>query len=194
MSHYFSQKQESPINISNLKFVLGSRTYNFITGSGVFSKDRVDFGTNILVNYMSIKNDDKVLDLGCGIGVVGRVCLDKTKNKVVMVDVNERAVEIAKKNVKGFKNVEVKQSNIFENLKDEMFNVILLNPPQTAGKKVCMQMISESKEHLIVGGSLQVIARHNKGGEGLSEYMKEVFGNLDTLAKKGGYRVYISKK
>lgn len=193
MSHYFTKKQESPVGYSKFEYLYDNRIYSFITTNGVFSKGKVDFGTNVLVNYMIVNENDKVLDLGCGIGIVGRICLEKTKNKVFMVDMNERAVEVAKKNVKMFKNVEIKQSDIFEKLSGEMFDVILLNPPQTAGKKVCLQMIKESKEHLVNNGSLQVVARHNKGGETFSNYMKEIFGNVDTLAKKGGYRVYISR-
>jgi len=73
------------------------------------------------------------------------------------------------------------------------FDVILLNPPQTAGRKLCFRMIEESRKYLKKGGSLQLVARHNKGGRVLSEKMEEVFGNLETIARKGGYRVYVSR-
>lgn len=172
--------------------MLRGKKFSFFTGSGVFSKDAVDYGTEVLTNYMQIKDTDKVLDLGCGIGIVGRVAATLTKNKVFLVDVNERAVDLAKKNVRDLKNVSVFVSDRYEKLQGEKFDVILFNPPQTAGRKLCFEMIAHAKEHLVTGGSIQVVARHNKGGETFSKYMQEVYGNVETLCRKGGYRVYKS--
>ena len=75
----------------------------------------------------------------------------------------------------------------------EKFDVILLNPPQTAGKKICFRMIEESKEHLNKGGSLQLVARHQKGGRSLQAKMEEVFGNVKVIARGSGYRIYYSE-
>lgn len=190
--HYFTKKPSSFLNLTKIKVVISGVQYEFFSGSGVFSKSKVDFGSRVLAENMSIKENDDVLDLGCGIGVIGRVAREKTKGKVVLSDVNKRAVKLSKMNMKGLDNVEVFQGNMYENLKDMKFDVILLNPPQTAGKKVCLTLIAKAKEYLKTGGSLQVVARHNKGGETLSLYMKEVYGNLETLVKEGGYRVYLS--
>jgi 16S rRNA G1207 methylase RsmC len=54
-------------------------------------------------------------------------------------------------------------------------------------------MIEKSKDFLKPGGTLQIVARHNKGGKSLSEKMNSVFGNVEDIAKKSGYRIYISK-
>ncbi len=192
MSHYYSAHQESPLQLKKIEAVLRGKTFSFFTGSGVFSKDTIDYGTTVLAKYMQVSEKDSVLDLGCGIGVIGRVAATLTKEKVVLVDVNQRAVELAKKNTKGLENVSVFVSDSYQKLQEEKFHVILFNPPQSAGKKLCFQMIADAKEHLYLGGSIQVVARHNKGGETLSLHMKEVFGNVDTLCRKGGYRVYKS--
>ena len=192
MSHYYSQVQESDLALKKIHAVLRGKRFSFFTGSGVFSKDKVDYGTTVLVNYMEIKKNDTVLDLGCAIGVVGCVAATLTQGKVILVDVNVRAVQLAKKNSFPYKNVQVLHSDSYEKISEEKFDVILLNPPQSAGKKLCFAMIEEAKKHLSSQGSLQVVARHNKGGEVLSKHMEEVFGNLSTLAKKGGYRVYKS--
>ena len=144
------------------------------------------------VTPMEINEDDKVLDLGCCIGRVGRVAATKTKNKVILTDVNKRAVKLAKMNTRKIRTIKVLHGNAFEKIK-EKFDVILFNPPQAAGKKICYAMIKDSKDFLLKDGTLQVVARHNKGGGSLSEYMESVFGNLKTIAKKGGYRVYVSK-
>jgi len=192
MKHYFSEKQDSEFKVKTINEILCNREYTFFTSSGVFSKKKVDYGTKVLVNNMIIGIEDKVLDLGCGIGIVGKVAASKTKGKIVLTDINKRAVKLAKMNTKGVKTIKVLQGSGFEKIKDK-FNVILLNPPQTAGKKVCHAMIKDAKDFLLKDGTLQVVARHNKGGESLSEYMESVFGNMKTIAKKGGYRVYVSK-
>lgn len=192
MAHYYSAQQEGPLQLKKIEVVLRGKRFSFCTASGVFSKDKVDYGTAVLAEYMQVSEKDRVLDLGCGIGIIGRVAATLTKEKVVLVDVNQRAVELAKMNTKGLENISVLLSDSYEKLQGEKFHVILLNPPQSAGKKLCMQMISEAKEHLFSGGSIQVIARHNKGGETLSKYMQELYGNVETLCRKGGYRVYKS--
>ena len=113
--------------------------------------------------------------------------------KVTFSDINERAVKITRINLKLHKlKAEVVQSDRFENIK-EKYNTILLNPPQTAGKELCFRLIEDSKKHLNKNGTLQVVARHNKGGKELSKKMKEVFGNIIEIAKGSGYRIYASE-
>jgi len=90
------------------------------------------------------------------------------------------------------KNADVKYSKLYLNVK-EKFNTIVVNPPITAGRKLCFRIIEESKKHLEKNGLLQLIARHRKGGKILGEKMLEVFGNMEEKAKSGGYRLYISK-
>ena len=115
------------------------------------------------------------------------------KAKIVMSDINERAIFLTQKNIRQNKiqNATAIQSDGFENIK-ETFDVILLNPPQTAGKEICFKLIRESKDHLNKNGTLQLVARHQKGGKSLSEYMKVVFGNVKEIAKNKGYRIYVS--
>ncbi len=186
--HYFSEEQDSEFELKEFTAVLNGHEYKFYTASGVFSKKKLDYGTKVLVENMQVKG--RVLDLGCGLGVVGKVAAESAK-EVVMTDINKRAVKLAKMNTKGMKNVKVIQGDQYAKVQGK-FDVILLNPPQTAGKKVCLAMISDAKNFLVKGGSLQVVARHNKGGKTLSEYMQKDYGNMETLCRCGGYRVYKS--
>jgi len=114
---------------------------------------------------------------------------------VVMSDVNKRAVMLAKMNIK-INNIkaEIYQGSLYEKIKNNDFDVVLSNPPQTAGKEICFKLIEQSNEHLKNNGNLQLVARHNKGGKTLSKKMEEVFGNVRVIAKKSGYWVYVSKK
>lgn len=194
MAYYFSKKQDTALNLNKIKANLRGSYLEFYTGSGVFSKDKVDKGTELLINSAVLKDKWKVLDLGCGYGVVGIVAKKLfPKTIVMMADVNKRAVKLAKMNLE-LNRVEgyVLRSDLFEKIKGK-FDTIIVNPPQKAGKDVCFNMIEESKEHLLENGLLQLVARHNVGGKTLAKKMGEVFGNVEVLAKKGGYRVYVSK-
>jgi 16S rRNA G1207 methylase RsmC len=75
-----------------------------------------------------------------------------------------------------------------------MFDTILLNPPISADMDVCYEMIKKSSEHLKENGTLQLVARNRKGGSRLMECMKETFGNVEVLGRKGGFWVYCSTK
>ena len=195
MTHYFSEEQKSPLRLRKIKVLLRGKEFEFFTGSGVFSGKKIDKGTEVLIENCIVKQDAVVLDYGCGYGAVGiAIAKSSPATEVVMVDINKRAIKLAKMNIELNRadNADVYYLNKFQKI-EKNFDVILLNPPQTAGKQVCFDMIRESKNYLTDGGTLQLVARHNKGGEQLSEYMKTVFGNVKIIAKKGGYRVYIGK-
>ena len=180
---------------SKITAVLKDMQFTFSTGSGVFSKSGIDKGTQILIQFAQVPEQGALLDLGCGYGPVGIVMKKIHPDlEVVCSDINERAVFLAKKNAASNRvEVKTRQSDGFEKIKG-MFDCILLNPPQTAGKKICQKLMADSFEHLSKGGTLQIVARHNKGGKALSEFMQDVFGNMAVVKIKSGYRVYISKK
>jgi len=195
MPHYYSEKQTSPLRLEKIKAVLRKKLFEFYSGSGVFSKKKVDNGTKVLVENCSVKDGWNILDLGCGYGVVGIVIAKIfPKTAVLMVDVNKRALKLAKMSLElnNVENADVKYSNLYSAVK-EKFNTIIVNPPITAGRKLCFRIIEEAKEHLEKDGLLQLIAKHRKGGKMLGEKMLEVFGNMEEKAKSGGYRLYISK-
>tara|TARA_Y100000310_G_C20654610_1_gene801338 strand:- start:803 stop:1381 length:579 start_codon:yes stop_codon:yes gene_type:complete len=190
MEHYFSSKQDSSAKIKEVFLRVKGEEFNFYLVSGTFSSKKIDKGTFVLAENMLVKSSWDVLDLGCGVGVLGVVAGKFCK--VWLSDPNERAIEFAKENLKRNKvkgKVKVGSGYVF----NKKFDSILLNPPQTAGKKICFELVEESKENLKKKGVLQVVVRRNKGGRGFEEKMKEVFGNVQVIAKKSGYWVYISK-
>ncbi len=193
--HYFTKSPTSIIKERKITAILRGKELVLHTGSGVFSPDRIDLGTRLLIEKSLVKKGETVLDFGCGYGAAGVAIAKAVPDvKVMMSDVNERAVMFAKKNVKVNKvKATAVQSDIFENVKGK-FDVILLNPPQTAVKKICFRMIEESKEHLNKNGSLQLVARHQKGGKSLQAKMEEVFGNVKVIARGSGYRIYYYEK
>ena len=194
MEHYFSEKQKSKLNVKEINIDILNHSFIFLTPSGVFSFGKFDNGSKLLINKSIIKEKSKVLDLGCGYGNVG-ICISKAyKVEVTLSDINERAINFTKKNaIKNNVNVEIIKSNAFQEI-NQKFDTILFNPPQHAGKDLCLSMIEESINYLNDNGTLQVVARHNKGGKSFEEHMKKIFNNCEHVAIKSGYRIYLSKK
>jgi len=189
LPHYYDERPDGKGMVMDVAFMARGRQFSMKSSTGVFSKSKLDRGTSVLLDHCLIKG--RVLDLGCGWGPVGTVI--KTlypDTDVVMADVNHRALSVARMNVEHL-GVDVIASDGFSRISGE-FDTILLNPPMAAGRKVCFRLIDESYQHINVGGSLQLVARHRKGGEQLEIHMRERFGNITTLAKKGGFRVYQS--
>jgi len=194
MEHYFTQKPKSRSKEKKIEYHFFEKTFIFLTSSSVFSKDKIDLGTNLLIKESKI-TDAKILDIGCGYGVVGIVL--KTlypKADITMSDVNERALLLAQHNCT-LNSVEIKtiKSHLFDNIK-EKFDIILSNPPQSAGKKLCFDLIQQSYGHLSKKGVLQLVARPSRGGRSLAGKMKEVFGNVTIIGRKSGYSLYYSEK
>ncbi len=195
MEHYYSEHQKSPLNLKKIRQKIDGNDFEFFTASGIFSKEKIDKGTLVLAESMLVAKSQKVLDMGCGIGVLGIIAAKFFDANVTMSDVNKRAVMLTRKNIELNKvKADIFQGNLYEQIKDNDFDVILSNPPQNAGKELCFELIEKSKNHLKSNGTLQLVARHNKGGQTLSEKMEEVFGNVKVIAKKSGYWVYLSVK
>ena len=183
------------MNLRKIKARLRGNELGFYAGAGVFSSSRVDRGTEILVDYSILKDGQRILDLGCGYGAVGLSVAKAFPNaEIVMTDVNARAVSLARMNAEmlKLKNVHVVQGDLFVNVTGK-FDVILLNPPQSAGRELCYAMMGGAHERLSKGGSLQLIARNKKGGEMLGKRMMDIFGNLRIIVKKSGYWLYCSE-
>lgn len=196
-NYYFSEKPKSKLETKEIQINIEGEKLKFVSPSAVFSYGKIDKASFTLVKNCHVSKGAKVLDLGCGYGFIG-ITLAKMRDDIELIftDINERAVFFCKKNIKLNKlsneRAKVLQGDMFEPVQSEMFDVILSNPPMHAGRKMCYQVIDEAKNHLKKQGSLQLVARHQRGGKMLMQHMQEQFGNVETLAKEGGFRVYKS--
>ncbi|HVP41440.1 MAG TPA: class I SAM-dependent methyltransferase [Candidatus Krumholzibacteriaceae bacterium] len=196
-NHYFSSKPSAKPNYGLIRVNLRDRYFEFLTASGVFSKKRVDLGTRLLIESMVLPESGNVLDLGCGYGAVGIVAAASYPLvHVYMVDVNARAMWLARENARRNRvdNVVLRGGFLYEPLKDMEFDAILSNPPVSAGLKVVVPIIEQAPGHLTSCGSLQMVVRSKIGGRRLSGVMEEAFGQVEVLARQSGYRVLLSKK
>ena len=193
MEHYFTD-QKSPYNPFLIPITLKFASFTLYSAQGIFSAKELDTGTKVLIEHMNIEKNTKVLDLGCGYGVVGIALLKKFPDaKVTFIDSNPRAILLTKKNLKkeGLLG-DVRKSDCFSAV-SEKFDTILTNPPYSAGRATCINFIKEAYTHLHQKGTLQLVCRRRKGGDVLESVMKDVFGNVKVLGSKSGFRVYCSE-
>ena len=193
--HYFTRNPTSAGGPRTFSLMVRGYTLLFHTEAGVFSRERLDNGTKLMLQHLQIAPTDRVLDLGCGYGVVGVVAGKLApQGPIILVDINERAVALARKNlqVNGIDNAEVYQSDGFEAIADQTFDVIALNPPIRTGLAVIYRLIEESAAHLAPGGSFYLVGRTQQGVLRLAKKMAKVFGQVEEVAKGGGYRVFVS--
>lgn len=197
-NHYFTKHPTSGKRKGLVKCILRGREFQFLTSSGVFSSRKLDNGTRLLIENMTVPSKGRFLDLGCGYGPIGIVAASLQPDIMVwMTDINERAVNLAKANAKKskVKNVVIEQGNLYSPVEGMTFQTIVSNPPISAGmKRVVSPMVREAPEYLSPGGSLQMVVQSNKGGKTLRGYMEETFGSVEIVTRGSGYRVFSSVK
>lgn len=191
---YYAENPDSAHDIHELKVTLLGQSFTFLTDSGVFSKKMVDYGSQVLLNTLDFEKGKTLLDLGCGYGPLG-ISLAKVQGvKPTMVDINNRAIDLAKQN--GQKNgveADIFQSNIYEKV-NGTFDYIISNPPIRAGKQVVHTIISESINYLKVDGNLTIVIQKKQGAPSAKAKMEEVFGNVEILKRDKGYYILRSEK
>ncbi|UCC68016.1 MAG: class I SAM-dependent methyltransferase [Armatimonadota bacterium] len=196
-NHYFTERPTSRGKRQTLTVTLRGRKLRLITESGVFSRARVDPGTRLLINHMEVGEEERFLDLGCGYGVVGIIAaLLAPKGKVTLVDINERAVALARENLalNNIQNAEALQGDGFAPVAGRTFDVIALNPPIRSGLRVVHHLIEESSNHLSPQGCFYLVGRTRQGVIRLAQKMSQTFEHVQEIAKGGGYRVYRSRR
>ena len=188
--HYYTNKPTSGHAPRMIKEELLGRLFTFETDAGVFSRDEIDFGTRVLVKSLPPLKG-RVLDLGCGWGASGiPAAAANPECEILSSDVNERAVELANRNIRanGLSNIKAVVSDGFENITGE-FSVIYTNPPIRAGKNVIYSLFRGAKEHLVPGGALYIVIRKQQGAPSALKFLKEEYSSAEVIEHSGGYWV-----
>lgn len=196
MSQYFDNDKSIKSDKRLISFYFNDRKYNVYSDNGVFSKDRFDYGSNVLLNSINISElSGNVLDLGCGIGVVGVILGTLNKNiDIDMVDVNERAIDLSKENI-SLNNIKANVfiSDVYSNI-GKRYDFIITNPPIRAGKDVVRKFLIGSYNYLKEDGVLYFVMRKNHGVKSMIGELSDRFDVCILSRDKGFYAVKCTKK
>lgn len=165
----------------------------FETHSSNFSPNNIDIGTLAMLSVTDFSKDDKVLDLGCGYGVVG-ILAGKLigQENIIMCDISESAVRQARINAElnEVSNIDIRLSDGFRNIPDNNFTLILSNPPYHADFSVPKHFIETGFKKLVFGGKLIMVTKR------LTWYKNKfisIFGGVK-IHEINGYYVFIAEK
>lgn len=195
--HYYTNKPMTAHDRKVLEVSLRGQPFRFVSDAGVFSKGGIDYGSRTLIEAMEIPVDAKVLDVGCGYGPIGLAAARlATSGHVTMIDVNSRAVELAKENAAANRvaNVTILESDLFSALDDKTFDVVLTNPPIRAGKETVHAIFEGAYERLRSGGTLWIVIQKKQGAPSAKEKLESLFGTVEEVTKDKGYRIYKATK
>lgn len=196
----------TPIDLSAYEHMvetrLRNRKYTFCTRAGVFSRNGMDDGTRLLIESVDILPMNSVIDVGCGYGPIGITAAHMASvGRVVMVDVNARAVECANRNIEahhlhharknGKPRVEAVVSDRFDAVRGERFDRVVSNPPFHSGIDVLYPLVDQAYAHLRFHGKMfLVLMRH----VGIKRHIEKVFGNCTVVAQEGRYTVLMAER
>lgn len=197
--HYFTNKPNVVSETAAWTYTLRGHEFKFVTDAGVFSKKTVDFGSRLLIEAFDFSEmiPGDLLDVGCGYGPMGlALAKEDPKRKVEMVDVNERALGLAKQNASNNRlpNVLIHTSDIYESVVGKDFAAIVSNPPIRAGKEVVHGILTGAFELLKKGGTLTIVIQKKQGAPSAKAKMEETFGNAQVMVKDKGYWIIQSVK
>lgn len=191
-NQYFENNDNLKSEEREIKFYFLGTNLKFIVDNGVFSKNNVDFGSSLLLRELIIKKETtKVLDVGCGYGPIG-ITIAKCHPllNVDMVDINLRALGLAKKNatLNNVDNVTIFESNIYENVTSK-YDLIITNPPIRAGKNIVHSILLEGYNYLNNKGSLWCVIQKKQGAESALKALKEKYQEVIIHAKDKLYYI-----
>lgn len=195
-NQYFENNENLKSEIHKISYFYKGIEILFFSDNGVFSKNGIDFGSNLLLKNVSLKNIINVLDVGCGYGTIG-ITLAKLNPSinVTMVDVNKRAILLTQKSIceNKISNATVLESNIYENI-NNLYDLVISNPPIRAGKQVVHDIILGAYNYLVDGGCMYCVIQKKQGAPSAIDALKKVYKCVDIIAKDKGYFIIKATK
>lgn len=201
MSHYYDKDPDVKSDVELFTYSYENHDIALKTDAGVFSKGKIDYGSDLLVNVFlqQHKSDTakNIIDVGCGYGPIGlMIAKVAPQHDVNMVDVNHRALSLAETNKQKNKleNVTIKESDGLSQVSNAYYDCIVTNPPIRAGKSVVHSILEDAFDKLKHEGMLYVVIQKKQGMPSAKKKMEETFSNVEVLEKSKGYYILRSVK
>jgi 16S rRNA G1207 methylase RsmC len=191
--HYFTAEPGGPERPREVTFMINGRVYRLAAAGGVFSADRLDPGTAVLLRKAPLPGPRGgiYLDLGCGYGPITCVLAHSSENSTVYaVDVNQRALDLVRRNAE---SIGVSQRVIAVSIADVpadvMFDEIWSNPPIRIGKPELHAMLERWLPRLAPDGIAWLVVAKHLGADSLQEWMRAGGWSVERFASQRGYRI-----
>lgn len=186
--YYYTASPTSGHEERYFNHVFAGKVLRFCTDAGVFSKQHIDPGSELLCKSLPQDLHGRVLDMGCGWGAMTVMTLAAHPQvQMTMADINERALELAKANVaQNGMQAEALLSDGFAAIEGQ-FDAVITNPPIRAGKAVIYAMFEQAREHLVPGGALYLVIRKQQGAPSALKHLQTIYARADVIERDGGY-------
>ena len=194
--HYYTSAPTSAHKTAFVEMEYRGHALKFETDSGVFSRTELDRGTEVLLDSLPETVEGAVLDMGCGWGVIG-VAVGKhwPATRITMADINQRACDLSRKNAQANGvQAAVIESDGYEKVLGNAYDMILQNPPIRAGKAVIYKMFADAAACLTDKGEVWLVIRKQQGALSAITYLKTLFEDVETVEKKSGFWIIRCRK
>ncbi len=190
--HYFALRDDTPSRPSTVRLDLPDRTLDLHTDRGVFSADRVDPGTKLLLLELPELRSGAVVDVGCGYGPIAATLAARRPDQPVWaVDVNPRARALCRRNlepaVAGGTEVHVVAPD--EVPEDLRVSAVVSNPPIRVGKAVLHDLLRTWLGRLDEGGEAWLVVQKHLGADSLARWLEGLGWQVDRVRSRQGYRI-----
>lgn len=184
----------NPEYLKELKTSIDGKELKFFTYPGVFSYRKPDTGTLLLGRNLPDSKPGKILDIGCGCGILSIIASFKyPAAEIHGIDIDPRAVALSELNFEFSDRLSAWGSNLFERVMDRDYDLIITNIPAKPTKEVHTELIEQSFNHMRNGGKIYIVAA-GRLKKYLIRLLDKTYGNSDTIGRNKTHTVVAAVK